>query len=79
MLADGRRPSDAPPSRARAAELAREGVARIDAVRRRREELVGEQGEPLKPYVYVIVATGNILEDAVQAQAAAARAPTWSP
>ena len=30
-----------------------------------------EQGEPVKPYVYVIVATGNILEDAVQAQAAA--------
>jgi len=55
----------------RAVELAKEGVARIDAVRRHREELVGEQGEPLKPYVYVIVATGNILEDAVQAQAAA--------
>jgi beta-lysine 5,6-aminomutase alpha subunit len=55
----------------RAVELAKEGVARIDAVRRRREELVGEQGEPVKPYVYVIVATGNILEDAVQAQAAA--------
>jgi beta-lysine 5,6-aminomutase alpha subunit len=56
---------------ARASELAREGVARIDAVRRRREELVAAQGEAAKPYVYVIVATGNILEDAVQAQAAA--------
>ena len=56
---------------ARAVQLTQEGVGRIDAVRRRREELVGEQGEPVKPYVYVIVATGNILEDAVQAQAAA--------
>ena len=28
-------------------------------------------GEPLKPYVYVIVATGNIYEDAAQAKAAA--------
>ncbi len=56
---------------ARAVELAAEGVARIDAVRRRREELVARVGEPLKPYVYVIVATGNIYEDAAQAQAAA--------
>jgi beta-lysine 5,6-aminomutase alpha subunit len=65
-------PADRRPDvEARAVELTREGVARIDAVRRRREELVAAQGEPAKPYVYVIVATGNILEDAVQAQAAA--------
>ena len=56
---------------ARAEELAREGVARIDAVRARRNELVAQTGEPLKPYVYVIVATGNIYEDAAQAKAAA--------
>ena len=56
---------------ARAVELAREGVARIDAIRARRNELVAQTGEPLKPYVYVIVATGNIYEDAAQAQAAA--------
>jgi beta-lysine 5,6-aminomutase alpha subunit len=56
---------------ARAAELAREGVARIDAVRARRNDLVARTGEPLKPYVYVIVATGNIYEDAAQAKAAA--------
>ncbi|HZL65115.1 MAG TPA: lysine 5,6-aminomutase subunit alpha, partial [Thermoleophilia bacterium] len=55
----------------RAAELAKEGVARIDAVRARRNELVAETGEAVKPYVYVIVATGNIYEDASQAQAAA--------
>ena len=56
---------------ARAAELAAEGVARIDAVRARRNELVAQVGEPLKPYVYVIVATGNIYEDCSQARAAA--------
>ncbi len=56
---------------ARAAELAAEGVARIDAVRRRRNALVATIGEPVKPYVYVIVATGNIYEDAAQAKAAA--------
>ena len=40
-------------------------------MRRRRNELVAETGEPVKPYVYVIVATGNIYEDAAQAKAAA--------
>lgn len=54
-----------------ARSLAAEGVARIDAVRRRREELVAAIGEPVKPYLYVIVATGNIYEDAIQAKAAA--------
>jgi len=56
---------------ARAEALAREGVARIDAVRARRNEQVATVGEPPKPYVYVIVATGNIYEDAAQAKAAA--------
>ncbi len=56
---------------ARAEELALEGVAHIDAVRARRNQLVATIGEPLKPYVYVIVATGNIHEDAAQAKAAA--------
>ncbi len=55
----------------RATELARQAVARIDDVRKRRNQLVAEVGEPDKPYVYVIVATGNIHEDVVQAQAAA--------
>jgi beta-lysine 5,6-aminomutase alpha subunit len=54
----------------RATELARESVEGIDAVRRRREELVATVGEPLRPYVYVIVATGDIHEDALQAKAA---------
>ena len=58
------------PVERRAEELARESVAGVDAVRRRREELVGTIGEPLRPYVYVIVATGDIHEDVLQAKAA---------
>jgi beta-lysine 5,6-aminomutase alpha subunit len=39
--------------------------------RDRREEYIKRLGEGSKPYIYVIVATGNIYEDVVQAQAAA--------
>lgn len=37
----------------------------------RRNQYLEEIGEGKKPYIYVIVATGNIYEDVVQAQAAA--------
>ncbi len=46
-------------------------VARIKANRERRENFISTIGEGAKPYIYVIVATGNIYEDVVQAQAAA--------
>lgn len=46
-------------------------LERIMANRRRREEFIETIGEGRKPYIYVIVATGNIYEDVVQAQAAA--------
>ena len=36
-----------------------------------RQSLIEKLGEEEKPYIYVIVATGNIYEDVVQAQAAA--------
>ena len=38
---------------------------------KKREELIDRLGEGSKPYLYVIVATGNIYEDVVQAKAAA--------
>jgi beta-lysine 5,6-aminomutase alpha subunit len=47
------------------------GLATIDANRRRREALIEELGDPAKPWLYLIVATGDIREDIVQAQAAA--------
>ena len=46
-------------------------VERIRNNRKRREEMIANMGEGAKPYLYVIVATGNIYEDVVQAQAAA--------
>ena len=47
------------------------GIERINTNRQRREEMIATIGEGAKPYIYVIVATGNIYEDVVQAQAAA--------
>lgn len=46
-------------------------ISRIQANRERREKFIATIGEGSKPYIYVIVATGNIYEDVVQAQAAA--------
>ena len=46
-------------------------IAKIRARRERRENYLNTLGEGPKPYLYVIVATGNIYEDVVQAEAAA--------
>ena len=54
-----------------AARLAREADEAILARRRERDAMVSEFGDPPTPWIYVIVATGNIVEDARQAQAAA--------
>ena len=47
------------------------GMQRIVEHRQRREDYLNTIGEGSKPYLYVIVATGNIYEDVIQAQAAA--------
>ena len=48
------------------------GLRTIDASRRTRERLVKRLGDPrTKPWIYLIVATGDIYEDIPQAQAAA--------
>src|SRR5579884_2345474 len=47
------------------------GVERIRRRRDEREAMIEELGNPPMPWLYVIVATGNIYEDIVQAQAAA--------
>ncbi len=44
---------------------------RIDMQKAKRQEYLNTIGEGPEPYIYVIVATGNIYEDVVQAQAAA--------
>lgn len=46
-------------------------IQRIKANVAKRNEYLNTIGEGPKPYIYVIVATGNIYEDVVQAQAAA--------
>jgi len=51
--------------------VAEKYVAKIKANREERERLINDLGEGKKPYLYVIVATGNIFEDVLQAQAAA--------
>jgi len=47
------------------------GIARIDRNRKQRERLLARLGDPEPPWIYLIVATGDIYEDIPQAQAAA--------
>ena len=47
------------------------GVRRIDANRRHRDKLIAKYGPQPAPWIYLIVATGDIYEDIPQAQAAA--------
>jgi beta-lysine 5,6-aminomutase alpha subunit len=54
---------------ARAALLT--GFARIDANKATRQQMIAQTAEPRKPWMYLIVATGDIYEDIPQAQAAA--------
>ncbi|MGL4672167.1 lysine 5,6-aminomutase subunit alpha [Cetobacterium sp.] len=46
-------------------------IDRIEKNKNKRDEYLNTIGEGPKPYLYVIVATGNIYEDVIQAQAAA--------
>ena len=57
--------------KAKAEEMARSSVERVKKNRARRDEYLSTLGEGPRPYLYVIVATGNIYEDIIQAQAAA--------
>ena len=46
-------------------------INKIKENRKHREDIISKESEVQRPYLYVIVATGNIYEDVVQAQAAA--------
>ncbi len=52
-------------------EIADNNVKKIANKRKERDNYLNTIGEGPKPYLYVIVATGNIYEDVVQAKAAA--------
>lgn len=54
----------------KAFELCHAGAEKIEAAREKRREMLNRLGDPAQPYLYVIVATGNIYEDIVQARAA---------
>jgi beta-lysine 5,6-aminomutase alpha subunit len=61
-------------TRARRAAMAsvRRGIRRIDQQRAARERMVSRLGDPeQRPWIYLIVATGDIYEDIPQAQSAA--------
>jgi beta-lysine 5,6-aminomutase alpha subunit len=47
------------------------GLATIDRNRKARDRMLRKLGDPPKPWIYLIVATGDIYEDIPQAQAAA--------
>jgi beta-lysine 5,6-aminomutase alpha subunit len=67
-------PVDAEAERARRAarRAVAAGIARIDRRRAERERLIRRLGDPPRqPWIYLIVATGDIYEDIPQAQAAA--------
>lgn len=57
--------------RAKAEEMALQAIERIRKNREKRDEYLRTLGEGPRPYLYVIVATGNIYEDVIQAQSAA--------
>ncbi|RNL79342.1 lysine 5,6-aminomutase subunit alpha [Nocardioides marmorisolisilvae] len=68
-LPEGR---DATRSRTAATRAVRAGVRRIDAQRTARDRMIKRVGDaPRTPWIYLIVATGDIHEDIPQAQAAA--------
>ena len=58
-------------ARTAARKAATAGLRRIDQNRRERDRLIRRLGDPPKPWIYLIVATGDIYEDMPQAQAAA--------
>src|SRR3954449_234625 len=61
--------SDAKRARTAASRAVGAGFKRIDARRKERERLVARIGDaPAKPWIYLIVATGDIYEDIPQAQ-----------
>ncbi len=64
--------SAAEQAREAATDAVRRGMDALDARRKERDQLVEELGDPpSRPWVYLIVATGDIYEDIPQAQAAA--------
>jgi beta-lysine 5,6-aminomutase alpha subunit len=63
--------ADADAARESAARSVRKGIALIDQRRAERDRMLAATSDPPMPWIYLIVATGDIYEDIPQAQAAA--------
>ncbi len=63
--------ADATAARDAARAALTRGFAVIDRSRAERDEMIKSTADPAKPWIYLIVATGDIYEDIPQAQAAA--------
>ena len=63
--------ADARAARSAADAALAAGIGRIDAQRAARDRLIAQTAQPPMPWIYLIVATGDIYEDIPQAQAAA--------
>jgi beta-lysine 5,6-aminomutase alpha subunit len=63
--------ADAAAARAAASAALATGFGRIDANRVQRQRMIEQTSQPRMPWIYLIVATGDIYEDIPQAQAAA--------
>lgn len=57
--------------RTEAFKICKNNIRKIEKNRKKREEFISRYGDKEGPYLYVIVATGNIYEDITQAVAAA--------
>src|ERR1700737_2924805 len=62
---------DAVAARETAGRSVKKGISLIDARRAERDRMIAAPSEPPMPWIYLIVATGDIYEDIPQAQAAA--------
>jgi beta-lysine 5,6-aminomutase alpha subunit len=62
---------DAVQAASAASRSVKKGFARIDARRAERDRMLAATSDPPRPWIYLIVATGDIYEDIPQAQAAA--------
>ncbi len=51
-------------------ELTEASIKKLEKIRNERDSMLETLGNPSQPYIYVIVATGNIYEDVIQAKAA---------
>ncbi|HEY6297815.1 MAG TPA: lysine 5,6-aminomutase subunit alpha, partial [Streptosporangiaceae bacterium] len=62
---------EADAARAAARRSVGKGISRIDGQRAERDRMIAATSDPAMPWIYLIVATGDIYEDIPQAQAAA--------